>query len=284
MARTVPIAALAALLCYGAWAQPPADSPVFEVASVKLAPPPDPGRGFSVSFRGGPGSEDPTRIDYRNVSLFNLVTLAYGVERSQISAPDGMGTEKYNIDARVPPGATRAQFRLMLQNLLAERFKLQVHRESKEVLQYSLTVSRNGPKLKPHVEAPPPTDANQPPPGVQGPPKTDSSGYPILRRGMGMAIMNGKARYQADGGELARLVGLLTGQLGAPVKDDTGLQGKYDIALSWLASAPGAEPDSDAGPDLFAAVEEQLGLKLERKKGPVEMLVIDHVEKLPTGN
>jgi uncharacterized protein (TIGR03435 family) len=195
-----------------------------------------------------------------------------------------MGAEKYNIDAKVPPGATREQLRLMLQNLLAERFKLQVHRESKEVLQYSLTVSRNGLKLKPHVEAPPAAATDKPPSEVSGPPKTDSSGYPILRRGMGMAMMNGKARFQADGTDLARLVGLLSVQLGAPVKDDTGLQGKYDIALSWLTSAPGAEPDSDAGPDLFAAVQDQLGLRLEKKKGPVEILVIDHAEKVPTAN
>src|SRR5271157_237246 len=238
MTRGIRIAALAALFCWAAGAQPAADSPVFEVASVKPAPPPEPGAGFTVSMRGGPGSGDPTRIDYRNVSLFNLVTGAYGVEHWLISAPDGMGMEKYNIDAKVPPGATRAQFRMMLQNLLAQRFKLQVHRESKEVLQYSLTVSRNGPKLKPHGEAPQAADADQPPPGVQGPPKTDSGGYPILRGGMGMAMMNGKARLQWDGANVSWLVGLLSGQLHAPVKDDTGLQGKYDIALSWLTSAP----------------------------------------------
>jgi uncharacterized protein (TIGR03435 family) len=97
-------------------------------------------------------------------------------------------------------------------------------------------------------------------------------------------MINGMGRLRLANADLAQLVTRLAAQLGEPVKDDTGLEGKYDIALFWSERPPGAEMDADAGPDLVAALQEQLGLKLERKKGPVEILVIDHAEKVPTGN
>jgi uncharacterized protein (TIGR03435 family) len=283
MTRTVPLAALAALLCRGACAQTQAETPKFEVASVKPSPPPDPSTGYVISKAdGGPGTKNPTRVEYRNYSLAGLVSRAYDLSFWQLSAPDWMNMAQYDIDAKVPPGATREQFRLMLQNLLGERFKLRVHRDTKEGTLYSLTVARGGPKLKPHVEAPEPEGS--PGPDNSGRVRTDSGGYPLLPRGIGVGVMNGKGRFQEAGADLARVVSVLSTQLGAPVKDSTGLEGKYDIALYWTARPPNAEPDADTGPDLLAAVQEQLGLKLERKKGPVEILVIDHAEKVPTGN
>jgi uncharacterized protein (TIGR03435 family) len=261
--------ALAALFCCGAWAQPAADAPAFEAASVKPSPPPDLSVGYVISRRaGGPGTGDPTRIDYRNMPLASLVSLAYNLSPSQISGPDWMNLENFDIAAKVPAGATEEQFRLMFQRLLAERFKLQVHREIKEFPRYSLTVARNGPKLKPHVEAPPP----------------EAQGYPILPPGIGFGMINGMGRIRMNGTDLAPLVKRLAAQLEAPVADDTGLKGKYDIMLTWSERPPGAEADGGAGPGLIAAVEEQLGLKLEKKKGPVEILVIDHAGKVPTGN
>jgi uncharacterized protein (TIGR03435 family) len=284
MTQAVPLAALAALLGCGAWAEPAADSPVFEVASVKPSPPLDRTRDFNPSAAGGPGTPDPTRIDFRNYSLFGLVVRAYHLPFWQLSAPDWIKVEKYDIAARIPPGATEEQFRLMLQRLLAERLGLRVHRETKELPLYSLIVPKNGPKLRPHVE-PPPAGAEKPLPDGSGRRvKSDSDGYPILARGGTMAIANDKARYRRDDTDLAPLVVLLSDQLGSPVRDDTGLQGKYDIALFWSMQPLSAQPDADSGPNLFAAVQEQLGLKLEKAKGPVEILVVDHAEKVPTGN
>lgn len=283
MTRTVPIAALAALLCGGAWPQPAAETPAFEAASVKPSRPPDPTAGYVVSKAdGGPGSQDPTRVEFRNYPLTGLVSRAYDLPSWQISAPDWMSAAQFDIDAKVVPGATREQCRLMLQRLLAERFGLRVHRGTKEGTLYSLTIAKGGPKLKAHVEAPPPED--RPGPGDPGQPKFDSGGYPILPRGIGMGVLNGKGRMQMTDTELAPLVQRLANQLDAPVRDDTGLKGKYDIALYWSARPPSAEPEADSGPDLPTAVQEQLGLRLERKKGPVEVLVVNHAEKVPTRN
>jgi uncharacterized protein (TIGR03435 family) len=283
MTRAIPIAALAALSCCGAWAQPAAETPAFEVASVKPSPPPDQAAGYVISKAdGGPGTRTPTRVEFRNYSLTGIVSRAYDLPFWQVSAPDWMSAAQFDIDAKVVPGATREQYRLMLQRLLAERIGLRVHRGTKEGTLYSLTIAKGGPKLKAHVEAPPPED--RPGPDDPGQPKFDSGGYPILPRGISMGVLNGKGRIRMADTELAPLVKRLADQLGAPVRDDTGLTGKYDIALFWLARPAGAEPEADSGPDLPTAVQEQLGLKLERKKGPVEVLVVDHAEKVPTGN
>jgi uncharacterized protein (TIGR03435 family) len=286
MLRTIPITALAALLCCGAWAQTAADSPAFEVASVKPSPPPEGGPNgfFRVAMDGGPGTQDPTRIDYRNVSMSILVSKAYGLNYWQLSGPDWINIENYDIAAKVPPGTTKEQLKLMLQNLLAERFKLQVHRETKDFPMYFLTVGKGGPKLKPHVDMPPPVDADKPMPDSPSPIKMGPDGYPILPPGTTMASTRGRARIRIDNQNLAWLVGQISGQLHAPVQDDTGLKGQYDISLYWSSQPLSAQPGADTGPDLIAAVQEQLGLKLEKKKGPVEILVIDHVEKVPTGN
>ena len=284
MTRTIPIAALAALSCCGAWAQPAAETPAFEVASVKPSPPLSRATDFETRTHGGPGTEDPTRIDFHNYSLLGLVLRAYHLPFWQLSAPDWTMMEHYDVEAKIPPGATEEQFRLMLQRLLAERFKLRVHRETKELPLYSLTVGRNGPKLHPHVEAPP-AGADKPLPDVLGRIKSDADGYPILPKGKTIMVMsNNRARYQWVNTDLAPLVELLADKLGGPVRNDTGLQGKYDIGLFWSMRPLSAQPDADTGPNLFAAVQEQLGLKLEKAKGPVEMVIVDHAEKVPSPN
>ena len=224
---------------------------------------------MTSGVRGGPGSGDPTRIEYQNMPLAVLITMAYGVDHNQVSGPDWLNTERFDIVAKVPPGSTRVQCQAMLRNLLAERFHLKARRETKELPTYSLVVAKNGPKLKPHVEAPPPADAE---------------GNPVMLQNYGMASANGKSRFRIDNQGIAGLVSQLSGQLGAPVEDDTGLMGKYDIELQWASRRLSTESETDTGPDLFAAVQEQLGLKLEKKKGAGEVLVIDHVDRVPTEN
>lgn len=249
------------------------DGPTFEVASIKPA---DiaPGGGYTAWSKGGPGSDDPTRIDYHNTSLSDLICRAYAVEYYQLVGPNWLMSERYQLNATVAKGTTKEQFQAMFRNLLIDRFKLQVHRDQKEMERYSLTVVKGGPKLKPHVEMPEPDT-----PQSFGS-KTDSEGFPVIPRA-GMAMMNGRARMKYPDWDLDMIAGMLAGQLHAPVHNDTGLPGKFDFELFWSTRRPDAD---DNGPDLATAVKEQLGLKLESKKGPVEVVVIDHVERTPTAN
>jgi uncharacterized protein (TIGR03435 family) len=260
----------------------------FEVASVKVAPPPgSPGAFRGMGMMGGPGTSDPTRIRYRNFTLKALVEVAYEVPFFQISGPGWVEDEHYEIIATLPKDTTKEQAHLMLRKLVKERFQLKIHRETKEVSIYSLSVAKNGSKLvvsKPVVAD---SDAG----AVEtGPLNKDKDGFPVLRKGMQMAMMsdNGHpvARSQGVAENLAYLVKMLSGQLNAPVVDSTGLTEKYDFTISWVPQPPGGVPPDkeEFGPDLFSALQDQLGLRLVAKKGPVEILVIDRAEKVPLEN
>lgn len=288
-----------------------ADGPEFEVASVKPAAPPSPGTGMRVMSRGGPGTDDPGQVTYTNLTLKNFIMTAYGVKTYQISGPVWLDTERYDIIAKIPPGTTKEQFALMLQNLLGERFKLSLHHETKDLPLYELVVAKNGPKLKPWVE-----DPNAPPPPSPGdaprPMQMGKDGRPIVPPGavmMSVSMTNGAQRMRMTTSKqsLPRLAEMLANQLGRPVVDKTGLTGEYDYSLEFSPEGlgggmlaglpppppppPGAGGPSTAGPasdqespSLLTAVQEQLGLKLESKKGPLDLLVIDRADKTPTEN
>src|SRR5260370_19868003 len=157
----------------------PKESPTFEAASIKPAAPLS-GMGMRVMMRGGPGSPDPGQITYSNVSLKNVVMTAYGVKGYQISGPKWLDSERFDIVAKIAMGATKEQFEMMLQNLLAERFKLAVQRETKDLPIYALVVGKGGPKLKESVDdsaasqggaagpGGPSASAPPPPPGGDG--------------------------------------------------------------------------------------------------------------------
>lgn len=260
----------------------------FEVASIKPAPPLD-GRGFSAGLRGGPGTGDPTRIVIQNFNVFLLVTRAYDLKFFQVDGADINDAERFNITAKVPEGATKADLRLMLQNLLADRFKLKFHRETREMPIFELVVGKNGPKFK--ESGRPAPDYSDP--ATQAPrPKNDvdRDGYPLPPPGaIGFQTVNGtpRARLNAVGESMQDFIQMLSSSLGRPVVDGTGLKGKYDFLLSWVpepANAPIPAASDDSGPTMMSAVQEQLGLKLESKKAPVELLVIDRYEKVPTEN
>src|SRR3954451_10262547 len=138
MRTILPLTAIVSMCC-AAYAQDAAGQPTFEVASVKPAPPQS-GHMFRIGMSGGPGTPDPGRINFENVSLKNVIMRAYNVKGYQISGPSWLDSERFDITAKVPAGATKEQFQLMLQNLLAERFKLQLHRESKQMPVYALVV------------------------------------------------------------------------------------------------------------------------------------------------
>src|SRR5580698_11160711 len=124
----------------------------FEVASVKPSRPPGQDRGTSRQAHGGPGSPDPGAIAYTNMDLLGLVTMAYKVGPYQVVGPDWLNSTRFDITAKLPPETTVAQFRAMLQNLLADRFKLAVHRDQKQVQGFDLTVAKGGPKLTKSTE------------------------------------------------------------------------------------------------------------------------------------
>jgi uncharacterized protein (TIGR03435 family) len=317
MLRAIMRAGLVVFTSCAAFAQPAENSPTFEVASVKPAAPIT-GNRIAVMMRGGPGTPDPGQITYSNVTLKNVLTNAYGVKSFQISGPGWLDTERYDIVAKLPRGATKEQFMVMLQNLLAERFQLTLHREKKDLPMYALVVGKNGPRMKESADDAAPKDGG---PAADGPPPPpgklpmDRDGFPVMPGSMGrgatsMALMNGNARMTANGQTMARLAEMLSNQLDLPVVDMTGLTGKYDFTLYFAPEGlmrmlggltpppPGAPPPGEGGggmpmastpdgqssPNLLSALQEQLGLKLEQRKGPVDLLVIDHLEKAPVEN
>jgi uncharacterized protein (TIGR03435 family) len=253
----------------------------FEVASVKPAPPPEgPTR---VGCTGGPGSKDPGRWSCVNMSLSNLLTMAFNIQPYQLTGPDWMNLTRFHIEAKLPEGATRDDFRKMLENLLGERFGLKYHRDQKEIGAYELVVAKGGPKLK---AAGPPKEFSEQSAFAGGGPKLNAAGYPDLPPGASsMAIMNGKAAKRGSNEPMGTLARNLALQVGKPVTDATGLTGKYDYYLYWVGSSRGPSVESDeTGPTIFSALQEQLGLKLEPKKTTVEMVIVDKLDKTPTEN
>jgi uncharacterized protein (TIGR03435 family) len=274
-------------------------------------------------------------LTYTNVSLKNILMNAYGVKGYQINGPKWLDSERFDIAAKIPKDTTKEQFKLMLQNLLAERFKLTLHHETKELPMYALVVGKGGAKLKESVEdgtaapggaaqgggagePPPPPPPARPlgdaaGPAVMGRMRVGADGMPQLppgvgRNGLMMMIMNGRMRMVGNHQSMTALTEMLGNQLGLPVEDASGLKANYDFTLDFSPDGlngamgpmgmmppppppdggPGGAPMAGApevgGPTIFAALQEQLGLKLEQKKGPVDLLVIDRLEKVPTEN
>jgi uncharacterized protein (TIGR03435 family) len=289
------------------------------VASIK--PSTLPGRGvIRLGPQGGPGRGDPGRVTYTFSTIRDLMVDAYSVKGNQISgAPNWLDSERFDVVAKVRPGATDEQVKVMLQNLLAERFKLTLHRETKELPLYALVVGAKGPKLKDsNVSDTPPAQADAPPPplppslrgmkiGPDGCPETPPM---AASRTGNFTIMtpNGECMI-SNALTMDGLATQLSNRFDRPVIDQTGLKGKYALRLRYdQASMPGGRggsamikggpglgadggdpanrtsPDGVPPPSIFIALQEQLGLKLEAKKGPVDLLVIDHVEKTPTSN
>jgi len=250
----------------------------FEVASVRSAPPPKRGTGARIGAAGGPGTNNPERFTCY-CQLSELLTLAYGVSSDLLSAPDWTAGLWFDVVAKVPAGATNDEFLRMQQNMLVERFKLMLHRERRERPSYELVVAKSGLKMKEYSG----TTAPLAVPTAPQRDEVDADGFPVLPPGRTLFRSLGRlARYHAEGESLETLAGLVAGQLKSPVTNGTGLRGTYEFTLSWSTMEISAEPSS-AQP-LPVALVQQLGLTLERKRGAVELLVVDRLEKEPSAN
>jgi uncharacterized protein (TIGR03435 family) len=292
----------------------------FDVASVRVvtAPPVGTGRGRQCSLGpaaclaqlkalppgyGGPGSSDAGRMTFRHVSMETLLLTAFAMQPYQISAPDSIqewldknGSPRYDIEATVPSGATRKDAEEMLKNLLVERFGLVYHMQKRDFDAYRLTVAKGGPKLQAAASVDGPQRTL--PPGTRQP--LDEQGFPVYQPGypnLGGGGRLGVIHFAARTATAEDLLIMLAGQLRVNVlqlEDKTGLTGKYDFKFEYAdprhsgpAVTEGDTPiDSigDPAPDLFTALEKQLGLKLEKIKVPTEMVVIDHLNEQPTDN
>jgi uncharacterized protein (TIGR03435 family) len=236
-------------------------NPAFEVATIKPTSPDTKGKGFGVDGR---------RFSTRNTSLADLITFAYGIHTRQIiGAPGWVESDRFDIEAH--PDAegepNDAQWKTMLQKLIAERFQLKFHKDKKELSVFVLTPGKTAPKMTKS--------------------EGDPNGLPDLNfRGLGRMVVS-----NATMGEFAQA--MQGAVLDRPVVDRTGIKGRYDFTLDWTADdtqfaafgprPPAASGAPDALPDLFTAIQQQLGLKFESTKATVEVFVIDRVEK-PSAN
>jgi uncharacterized protein (TIGR03435 family) len=262
-----------------------APSPSFEVAAIR----PNRSGDHSSHIRTSNG-----RFGVTNQTTKTLIEFAYNIQDIQISGgPSWIASEKYDIDAKIedslaeelqklPPEKRREQLGLMLQSLLADRFNLKVGHETRELPVYALILAKNGPKLQESK----PSDTS--PNGTKG-----SAGH--VNRHMGISSRAGESEIRDEGATMAAVAQQLSQQLSRTVLDQTGLKGMYDFTLRFSHdqsppamfkgsgdSSPGtgnAPPPESSVPSIFTAIQEQLGLKLEPTKGPVEILVIGHIEK-----
>jgi len=207
------------------------------------------------------------------VTLEDLVLWAYGVRDFQVvGAPNWFRSARYDIAAKAYRAPDLKHLRLLMQPLLADRFKLLVHPETRQVAVYMLKVGTKGPKMK----------------ASQGPASTDAPQL-VGRTNFTRSELTGQHST------MAVLAADLSRRLGRPVIDQTALTGAFDFKLEWVPdesqigrTMPIAEPSANApdpsGLSLFTALKDQLGLRLESQRGPGEVLVIDHVERIPTEN
>ncbi|HVW10088.1 MAG TPA: TIGR03435 family protein [Bryobacteraceae bacterium] len=269
-------------------AQPAPPALKFDVASVRLAPPPD-GRTSPRHLSGipGPNNNDPGRFSAR-ANLLSLILTAYEIPGYRLSEQSDLGLVRLDVEATMPADATREQFDVMLQNLLADRIGLRVHWASKTIDTYSLVVARGGPKLKPAAPDSP-AEKNSVPPATG----TRLNGFPVPPAGNDpwfAQTPDGKIGMRGHNQTIPELIGEIGPRtLNGPLTDATGLTGRYDYTLFWSMAAQTAalNPPSAAepnGPSIFDAVQDQLGLKIEKTRSPVQVLVVDHVDGKPTGN
>lgn len=248
----------------------------FEVASVKLDL-----RGKERSFmRGGPGTADPELITYERQPLIRFLYAAYGFDFDQISGPEWMGTNLYTIVAKLPPGTTKEQLKFMWQNFLVERFHLKTHLIQKDFPVYELSVAKGGPQF--HEEP----DFPVPRPGEKWAMRPRPRDIRLTFRDYSMTDFATRLGWPLS--TIANSGGLTIGR----VVNKTALEGSYSFTLEFAGSwGPGGaflpplpEGQTDTASNLFDALRQQLGLRLDEGKARLDVLVVDHSDKVPTEN
>jgi uncharacterized protein (TIGR03435 family) len=311
--------ALTASALYG---QTPAAAPAFEVASIKPVDMPGPAAAASGKIHAGM-KIDASRVDIGLFSLTDLICKAYDVKKYQVSGPDWLNGQRFDVIAKMPEGATKEQVPQMLQALLAERFKLVIHHDKKEQSVYALVVGKGGSKMKEAdplpTATPAPTEAGGP-----APPASTGSSEVTFKASAGGAVVNdGKGGQQkvsmgADGkihiensrANMTEFAEGMSGFVDRPVVDMTELKGFYQVTLELSMqdmmnaarkagvnmpappssggtggdAARPADAAGDSTPSSIFASLQGLGLKLEPRKLPVDLIVVDKVEKMPTDN
>ena len=294
VSRILAIAILAPALLAVAYGQT-SDTTAFEVASIKVNPPQTGFHFAADAVSGGPGTADPGMFRCSRCSLATLILKAFNLQPYQFPGRASLADSTYEVQARVPAGATLEEFSAMLQNLLVDRFGLAWRFQEKTMKGYRLVVAKNGPKLTESAVAEPHRD---------GPAESHHHSGPV--------VFGSSASYRAAGQTAADLARVLSDQIGLPVADETGLPGKYDISLRWSGATAAAshagnhadgawsggaghlghdgDPSGPAaadpsGPTLFDALQQQLGLKLvPAEQAPARLFIIDHVAPRPTEN
>jgi uncharacterized protein (TIGR03435 family) len=228
--------------------------PVFDAASVRAS---QGGKGEGSrreSIQANPGS-----INMRNVSLKSAIRWAYHVMDYQITGPDWLGFERFDIVAKAAGPAPENELRTMLQALLAERFKLTLYKETKELTAFVLVVAKGGIKFHESQE--------------EGEPAAEPD-----KNHLTVALKKVPA---------SQFIEMLSSVLRAPVINNTGLEGRYDATINigkYIADATPKDGTFDPIPMIMTGLQEELGLKLESKKMPLDLLIIDHAQKVPTEN
>ena len=278
------LAALAlALVATIAHAQSPAPAAArFDVASIKA-------NRSGAPFRMGPVIQPGGRVVATNLTLRDLVRSAFGIEDNQlVGGPGWIDADRFDVEARGPADLTPARGRAMLQDLLADRFKLTTHPETRQLPIYRLVMARRDRALGPRLRrsgpdcAPiaPPAGIPAPPPPPPGTGGVSLTADQTTRLKCGTAMFPGGTSSRST--TMAALANLLSEAVERPVVDETNLPGEFDLDLTYtpdFGDTPPIATPSTTAPSLFTALEEQLGLKLEAARGPVNVLVIDRVER-----
>jgi bla regulator protein blaR1 len=268
----------------------PAALPAWDVSTVKPAGPDERYSMFNIT---------PDGIKFSNVPVWMIVREAFCLTNERLfGGPGWAKTTAFDIEAKVAPedapklkALTRAERQQMIVALLQERLGLKYHHETRDLSMYELVIAKGGVKMQ---ASKPVADSDNAPPPAPGPPPAPAQPPKLGSR---MFLMRGKGHIESTGTGMPLLVRLLSEQLGRTVVDKTGLTGDYEYKLDWTPDDTGAamlkasnpttgdnpSPPDAAGPSLFTALEEQLGLKLESTKGPVDVIVIDQLEQ-PTAN
>jgi len=289
--RWVLPAALMALTVFGQTAPPPQ----FEVASIRPSQPGTPGQlhlGLQV---------DGSQVRVNHFALRECIAIAFKLKQYQVTGPDWLASERFDIIAKLPEGAPRDQVLPMLQALLLDRFQMKTHHETKDFPVYGLVIAKGGLKMK-ELPPDPEGDASDRDKGNVDVSATGGRGGAVVSYGKGASFSIGNSRFEGKRMQMTYVADMLARFVDKPVVDMTELKGRYDFTLEFtqedframmiraaLASGVALPPEAiqamegASGDSLFTALQ-TLGLKLESRKAPLDVLVVDHAEKNPTEN